>query len=233
MTHWTVVLEAGQRDSSESRQKALAAFCESYWPPIYAFLRYRRYAPADAQDLVQGFFVHLCEKNVLEHADRGKGKLRTFLLSSLQNFLINEHDRATALKRGGHFQIVSLEESLPALEAAVSSGSNSNDEARYDLHWATSVVTRAWQNLCLELTEEGNGRWIEELKPFIAGGSAALPNQEDVAKRLDVPVATLRTWISRLRQRYRTALRAEVASTVANPNDTDEELRYLHRVLVS
>jgi Sigma-70 region 2 len=80
-THWTLVLQAGQGEPSESRQKALSLFCESYWPPLYAFLRHRRVAPADAQDLVQAFFVHLFEKNILEHADREKGRLRTFLLS--------------------------------------------------------------------------------------------------------------------------------------------------------
>ncbi len=89
-THWTLVLQAGQGEPSEARQEALSVFCESYWPPLYAFLRHRRYAPADAQDLVQAFFVHLFEKNILERADREKGRLRTFLLTSLQNFLINE-----------------------------------------------------------------------------------------------------------------------------------------------
>ncbi|HYZ73604.1 MAG TPA: sigma factor [Chthoniobacterales bacterium] len=88
-THWTLVLQAWQDESSVLREKALSQFCESYWPPLYAFLRHRRYAPADAQDLVQAFFVHLLKKNILEHADREKGRLRTFLLSSLQNFLIN------------------------------------------------------------------------------------------------------------------------------------------------
>ena len=103
-THWTLILEAGKAERSASHEQALAQFCESYWPPLYAFLRHRRYASADAQDLVQAFFVHLFENNILEHADRERGRLRTFLLSSLQNFLINEHERATTLKRGGNFQ---------------------------------------------------------------------------------------------------------------------------------
>jgi RNA polymerase sigma-70 factor (ECF subfamily) len=232
-THWTLVLEAGNCEPSESREKALSQFCESYWPPLYAFLRHRRYAPADAQDLVQGFFVHLFEKNILERADREKGRLRTFLLSSLQNFLINEHERATTLKRGGNFRILSLDDSLPEVEAAMPAAAHLDDMSCYDLAWAASVVARAWQNLNAALNAEGKTQWLPELKPFVAGGADALPDQAEVAERMGVPVATLRTWISRLRQRYRDALRAEITSTVANQEDVEEETKYLHRLLIS
>jgi len=228
-----MVRQAGREEPSESREAAMAVFCESYWPPLYAFLRHRRHSPSDAQDLVQAFFVHVLDKNVLDHADREKGKLRTFLLSSLQNFLINAHERATALKRGGEFHILSLDDSLTEMEAAMPSASHLDDTSYYDLTWATSVVTLAWRNLSDALAAEGKAQWLDELKPFVAGGTAALPAQEEVAERMGVPVATLRTWISRLRQRYRDALRDEVAKTVANPDEIDEELRYLHRVLVS
>jgi DNA-directed RNA polymerase specialized sigma24 family protein len=97
-THWTLVLRAAQIQSTESTQEALSAFCEAYWPPLYAFLRHRRYSSPDAQDLVQAFFAHLLAQNTLSRADQMKGRFRTFLLGSLQNFLINEHDRARALK---------------------------------------------------------------------------------------------------------------------------------------
>ena len=232
-TCWTLVLQAGQGEPSESRDKALALFCESYWPPLYAFLRHRRYSPADAQDLVQAFFVHLFEKEILQRADREKGRLRTFLLSSLQNFLINAHERATTLKRGGSFRIVSLDDSLFDVEAAMPAAAHLDDISCYDLTWATSVVTLAWQNLGEALKAEGKTEWLEELRPFVAGGTDAPPNQEELAERLGVPVATLRTRVSRLRLRYRDALRAEVASTVANPADVEEELKYLHRLLIS
>ncbi|MFZ0712449.1 MAG: sigma factor [Terrimicrobiaceae bacterium] len=231
-THWTLVLRAGQTESTESAQQALSAFCENYWPPLYAFLRHRRYAPADAQDLVQSFFVSLFEKNTLGRADREKGRLRTFLLTSLQNFLINEYDRARTLKRGGDRRILSLDESLPEAEAALLATAHLDDASCYDLTWATSVVTRAWQSFGEALDAEGKSQWLEELKPFLAGGTATPPNQEEVANRIGVPIATLRTWISRLRQRYRDALRAEVASTVP-PEDVEEELRYLYRLLIS
>ena len=107
-----------------------------------------------------------------------------------------------------------------------------DDVICYDLTWASSVVTRAWQRLRNAFASEDKVQWLEELKPFLAGGSAALPNQEEVAARLDVPIATLRTWIARLRQRFREALRAEVASTVSDPKEVDEELQYLYRILM-
>jgi DNA-directed RNA polymerase specialized sigma24 family protein len=100
-THWTVVMQSVKSDASVSAQEAMAEFCESYWPPLYTFVRRRGYSPSDAQDLVQGFFEHLLSHNTLSRADRDKGRLRTFLLGSLQNFLANEYDRTQALKRGG------------------------------------------------------------------------------------------------------------------------------------
>ena len=232
-THWTLVVSAGQTEPSESAQRALAAFCETYWPPLYAFLRHRRYPPADAQDLVQAFFLHLFEKNALERADREKGRLRTFLLTSLQNFLINEHDRKKAIKRGGDRIILSLDQLLPEAEINILASAHLDDVACYDLTWAASIVARAWQRLCEVLEGEGKSQWLDELRPFLAGGAANPPNQEEVAARIGVPTATVRTWISRLRLRYRDALRTEVASTVSDPADIDDELKYLYRVLVS
>jgi DNA-directed RNA polymerase specialized sigma24 family protein len=232
-THWTLVLRARQTESSESAQQALSAFCETYWPPLYAFLRHRRYAPADAQDLVQAFFLYLFEKNTLEHAHREKGRLRTFLLTSLQNFLINEYDREKAIKRGGDRIILSLDELLPEAEVNMLASAHLDDVACYDLTWATSIVARSWQKLCEVLEAEGKSQWLDELRPFLAGGTANPPNQEEVAARIGVPIATLRTWISRLRQRYRDALRTEVASTVSDPADIEDELKYLYRILVS
>jgi DNA-directed RNA polymerase specialized sigma24 family protein len=232
-THWTVVLRAGQSESAESAQQALSAFCESYWPPLYTFLRHRGYPSADAQDIAQAFFAHLLEQNTLSRADQEKGRLRTFLLGSLQNFLTNEHDRARALKRGGGRQILSFDEHLPEAEAAMLATAHLDDVSCYDLTWASNVVTRAWQHLREMFAAEGKTQWLDELRPFLAGGTTAPPNQEEVAARLGVPIATLRTWLSRLRQRYREALRAEVASTVSDPADVDEEVHYLYRLLMS
>jgi RNA polymerase sigma factor (sigma-70 family) len=231
-THWPLVLQARQIGSTESAQQALSVFCEAYWPPLYAFLRHRHYASSDAQDLVQAFFVHLLAQNTLSRADQEKGRLRTFLLGSLQNFLINEHDRARALKRGGDHEILSFDQHLQEAEASMSATSHLDDVSCYDLTWASNIVTRAWQHLREAFAVEGKSQWLDELKPFLAGGTTTPPNQEEIAARIGIPIATLRTWISRLRQRYRDALRAAVASTVSDPADVEDELRYLYRILL-
>jgi RNA polymerase sigma-70 factor (ECF subfamily) len=228
-----VVLRAREPESAESARQALSGFCEAYWPPLYSFLRHRGYSSADAQDLVQGFFAYLLEQNTLTRADQEKGRLRTFLLGSLQNFLFNEYDRARALKRGGGRQIVSIEEYLPEAEAAMSATSHLSDARCYDLVWASNIVSRAWQNLQNVFVAEGKAEWLEELRPFVAGGSVTAPNQEEAAARLGVQIATLRTWLSRLRQRYRESLRTEVASTVSNPADVDQELHHLYQILMA
>ena len=228
-----MVLRAREPDSAESARQALSGFCEAYWPPLYSFLRHRGYPSADAQDLVQGFFAHLLEQNTLTSADQQKGRLRTFLLGSLQNFLFNEYDRARALKRGGGRQIVSIEEYLPEAEAAMLATSHLSDARCYDLVWASNIVSRAWRNLQNAFVSEGKAEWLEELRPFVAGGSVTAPNQEEAAARLGVPIATLRTWLSRLRQRYRESLRTEVASTVSNPADVDQELHHLYQILMA
>jgi DNA-directed RNA polymerase specialized sigma24 family protein len=227
------VLRARDEDSTESTQQALAGFCEAYWPPLYSFLRHRGFSSADAQDLVQGFFAHLLEQNTLTRADQQKGRLRTFLLGSLQNFLYNEYDRARAVKRGGGRQVVSIEEHLPEAEAAMMATAHLSDAGCYDLVWASTIVSRAWDNLQNAFVAEGKAEWLEELRPFVAGGSITPPNQEQAAARLGVPIATLRTWLSRLRQRYRESLRMEVASTVSDPAEVDQELHHLYQILMA
>ena len=226
-------MRAREEDSAESARQALSGFCEAYWPPLYSFLRHRGHPSADAQDLVQGFFANLLEQHTLTRADQQKGRLRTFLLTSLQNFLFNEYDRVRALKRGGGRQIVSIEEHLPEAEAAMLATSHLSDAGCYDLVWASNIVTRAWQRLQNEFVAEGKAESLEELRPFVAGGSITPPNQEEAAARLGVPIATLRTWLSRLRQRFRESLRAEVASTVSDSADVDGELRHLYQILTA
>jgi RNA polymerase sigma-70 factor (ECF subfamily) len=232
-THWTMVLRAGETQSDSSAQKALSNFCEAYWPPLYAFVRHRGHASSEAQDLVQGFFAHVLEQNTLSRADREKGKLRTFLLGSFQNYLFNEYDRARALKRGGGHQILSIDELLPEAEASMMKTMHLSDSAAYDLVWASNIVKRAWQQLENAFEAEGKAEWLEVLRPFVAGGGKTPLNQEEAAAKLDVPIATLRTWLSRLRQRYREALRSEVAGTVSDPADVDQELHYLYQILTA
>jgi DNA-directed RNA polymerase specialized sigma24 family protein len=232
-THWTLVLRARETQSEKSAQEALSNFCEAYWPPLYAFVRHRGHLSPEAQDLVQGFFAHLLEQETLSRANQDKGKLRTFLLGSLQNFLFNEYDRAHALKRGGGHQIVSIDDHLPEAEVSMMDTMHLSDSAAYDLVWASNIVKRAWQQLQDAFESEGKAEWLEVLRPFVAGGGKTPLNQEEAATKLGVPIATLRTWLSRLRQRYREALRMEVANTVSDPSDVDQELHYLYQILTA
>ena len=223
----------GQPDSEESTRKALAEFTESYWAPLYTFVRRRGYAPGDAQDMVQSFFVHVLEHNTLSRADPEKGRLRTFLLGALQNFLLKQHERRRALKRGGAHQFVSFDQLLPQAEAAMQATSHLGDVNSYDVAWASGIVTAAWKKVRERFVAEGKQEWVDELRPFVAGGTATPPNQEEVANRLGTSVENFRVWLSRLRQTYRHALRAEVASTVSDPRDIDDELHHVYRVLTA
>ena len=231
-THWTLVLQARGAESTQSA-KALSIFCEAYWPPLYAFVRHRGHTSPEAQDLVQGFFAHLLEENTLSRADQEKGRLRAFLLGSLKNFLFNEYDRAHRLKRGGGHRIVSIDEHLPEAEASMMGTAHLTDSRCYDLVWASNIMKRAWQHLENAFEAEGKAEQFEVLRPFVAGGGSAPLNQEEAAARLGIPIATLRTWLSRLRQRYREALKMEVASTVSDPADVDQELHYLCQILTA
>lgn len=232
-THWTVVLQAGKAEADEAARKALATFSETYWPPLYTFVRRRGYSPSDAQDLVQGFFEHLLEKNTLSRADQEKGKLRTFLLGALQNYLLKQYERMGAIKRGGGKQIVSFDDQLIDAEAAMHATQHLNEVTSYDAAWASSVVARAWKNVRDRFADEGKRDWFDALRPFVGGGPVQPPDQKEVAERLGTTVENLRVLTSRLRQRYRHALRAEVASTVSDPKDIDDELHYLYQVLTS
>src|SRR6266480_4980847 len=230
-THWTLILRARQSDPTETGREALSDFCEAYWPPVYTFLRLRGHASPEAQDLVQGFFAHLLEENTLSRADQEKGRLRTFLLGSLQNFLCNEYDRARRLKRGGGHQIISIDEHLAEAEASMVETAHLSDLRSYDRVWASNIVKRAWQHLQNAFEAEGKAEWLEVLRPFVTASGRTAPDQEEAAEKLGVPIATLRTWLWRLRKRYREALRMEVASTVSDPDDVDQELHYLYQIL--
>jgi RNA polymerase sigma-70 factor (ECF subfamily) len=226
-------LQAGKAEADEAARQALATFSETYWPPLYTFVRRRGYSPSDAQDMVQGFFVHMLEKNTLSRADQEKGKLRTFLLGALQNYLLKQRERIGAMKRGGGKQIVSFDDQIIDAEAAMHATMHLSDVNSFDVAWASSIVTRAWKNVRDRFAAEGKQEWVDELRPFIAGGTATPPDQEEVAKRLGTSVDNFRVWLSRLRQTYRHALRAEVASTVSDPKEIDDELHYVYRILTA
>lgn len=232
-THWSVIAACTRGD--ETADAALAQLCRDYWPPLYSFVRRRGYNPADVQDLVQGFFAFLLETKAYAKTDRNKGKFRTFLLASLKHYMADVWDRERAFKRGGAQQFVPLDEEMELVERMYvnEEATTTLDEDRaYEQQWATALVARALERVG---TEFGNGpktQLFNGLKPFLSGG-VALPSQAEVAAKLDIPIETLRSHLSRLRARYRELLREEVARTIAAAEDVDEELRHLRKILTT
>jgi DNA-directed RNA polymerase specialized sigma24 family protein len=232
-THWSVIIQTAQSQSPEAAQTAMAGFCQTYWPPIYTFLRRRGRSPSDAQDLTQAFFAHLLGENTLSRASREKGRLRTFLLGSLQHFLANDHAYAQAQKRGGGKQIVSMDDHLIEAEAAMLGLPQADPASVYDRQWAARLVSHAWDQLNIAMLKEGKAKLIEALKPFVMGGTVTPPDQEHAAASLGMPISTFRNALRRLRVRYREGLRTEVGRTVSDPSEIDAEMDYLFRLLVS
>jgi RNA polymerase sigma factor (sigma-70 family) len=232
-THWSVV--AACADDSEIANEALAQLCRDYWPPLYTFARRRGYSGADAQDIVQGFFAHLLQTKAYAQTDRTKGKFRSFLLASLKNYMSDVWDRGRALKRGGDYEFVLLDDEIDEVEALYSRETAEltlTEEQQYERSWAVALVGRALERIHAEFNSGHKAHVFVALKPFLTGG-VNLPSHELVAKHLDMPIDTLRSHLSRLRARYRDFVREEVARTIGPADDVEEELRHLRRILTA
>ena len=237
-THWSVVgdiLLPARLVAPEKARIAFARLCEDYWPPLYRFVRQRGYSRHDAQDLTQGFFAYLLEKQAFGTPDRSKGRFRTFLLVLLKRYLGAVQAHQSRQKRGGNREMVCLDGAkLDALDKAaleaLSSDSPPDEERLFEWNWARALVSRAMAELSAEYSSGPKSRLLTELRPFLNGG-AGLPTHQAAAARLGVSVGTLRSHLFRLRSRYRDLLRAEVLRTVPMEADVDAELRYLYRVL--
>ena len=213
---------------------ALAELCKLYWFPLYAFVRRRGYCPADAQDLVQGFFLHLLDHKSLAEVDPRKGKFRSFLLASIKNYLSKEADRDRCLKRGGNIEFVPLDtkraEDLYRLEPA----DFLTAETIFDARWATILLDEAMTRLGSEYAEQGKAATLQALKPFLDPTNVqVLPSYEQLANQLQVTLGAVKTLIHRLRKQYTTLLREEVARTVCDPVEVDEEIHALCEALIA
>jgi RNA polymerase sigma factor (sigma-70 family) len=238
-THWSVVLAAGESQADpQIAQTALAQLCQTYWAPLYTFVRSRGYSTHDAQDLTQSFFAFLIERKIYTRVDRQKGKFRTFLLASLKNFLADTYDHAHALKRGGGHDFLPLhEEQAEEAESLFQTHSGSSDAIEgdrvFERTWAEMLVGAGLKRLSADYKVEGKEKLFEELKIFLTGGAKPLPRYTDLAAQLGAHESTLRSHVTRLRARYRDALRAEVRRTVDTDAEVDGELRELLRVLTA
>ena len=238
-THWSLILAAGQDETEpEVAQAALAQLCQTYWAPLYTFVRRRGHSAHDAEDLTQSFFAWLLEDKIYLRADSRKGKFRSFLLNCLTDRLADAHDHKQALKRGGGWDPLPLNdaqvETAESLFQTHGAPEDSPNEDRlFERVWAEALVAAALGRLAAQYRDEEKRRLFEELKIFVTGGTTPLPTYSDLAERLGVPASTLRSEVTRLRARYREAVRAEVRQTVESEAEVAGELRELLRVLAS
>jgi len=234
-THWTVVFAAGRSQTEpEIAEAALAELCQTYWAPLYSFVRSRGYTVHDAQDLTQSFFAYLLEHKIYARVERQKGKFRSFLLASLKNFLTHAADRERALKRGGAQDFLPLhEEQVEEAESLFQTHSGTSNEDRlFDRSWAEALIAAGLERLSADYKGESKEKLFNELRIFVAGGADPLPSYAELSDRLGMTQSTLRSHVTRLRARYREALRTEVRRTVDTESQVEEELHELLHLLV-
>jgi len=228
-TNWSLVFRASA-SATDVRRIALAGLCEAYWYPLYSFVRRRGSDHDDAADLVQTFFVHLIEKHGFEKLTPERGRFRAFLLASFKNFHADARDRARAQKRGGHLIRIPWDPNLIDADHAGSATSSEDAEHIFARQWALTValtvVDRARLRLRNQYTDAGKAREFEVMLPYLAPEHRER-STATLARALAISEGAARVMLLRFRRRFGAALRAEVASTVENPQDVESELRFL------
>ena len=228
-THWSVVLAAGAGDSPQAAA-ALEQLCRTYWYPLYGYVRRRGYRPEDAQDLTQEFFARLLEKHSLVHLEREGGKFRSFLLTALNHFLVNEWARLHTQKRGARGVRFSLDELAPETRYQFEPADEATPETFYERRWAATLLEQVTNGLRDEFDREGKAGLFQQLQPCLTGAEQMQPYAE-LAARLGMTENAVKMAAHRLRKRYGELLRAEIVHTVANPLEVEEEIRHLIAVM--
>lgn len=229
-THWTVVLQARAAEDSPAARAALESLCQAYWYPLYAFVRRQGHDAHGAQDLTQEFFARLLEKNYLQDVDRAKGRFRSFLLASLKHFLANEWDRRRALKRGGARTHVPIDPQSAETRYGLEPTHDESPERLFERRWALTLLDQVLDRLRKEFETEGKLAQFDALKVTLTSERGSVPYAE-LGARLGLSEGAVKVAVHRLRQRYREVLRAEIAQTVAQPEDVDTEIRHLFAAL--
>ncbi len=224
-THWSVVILAGQTRSPESAV-ALEQLCQAYWSPLYAFVRRQGYAPDEAKDLTQDFFLHVLSKDALTKVDPEKGRFRSFLLASIKNLLANDWHRAHARKRGGDAPILSLDEQLAEEHYQAELVHQMTPDRLFDRRWAETLLERVLLRLRENWNARDRQRRFDDLKVFLVEPRGAVPVAA-VAARLGITVSALRSMLHRLRESYRDIFTQEIAHTVSSPDEVEGEIRHL------
>jgi len=236
-TRWSLILSAAKLGEEEQQARdALAELCRTYWRPIFSFVRARGYSMEDAQDLTQDFFAIILKDNWLQHADRDRGRFRSLLLRSLQNFLINAAEKTRAHKRGGDVEFVSWDDWSAELQSQLPIPAQVLDslppQRLFDLNWATTVVEHALQRLREECERKGKLWLFQMLSPHLAEERDEV-SYAKLSAEMGIAETAVKKQLHNMRQRYRSLLRAEVSQTVENPADVDDEIRYLCATLAT
>ena len=224
-THWSVVLAAGNTESPQANE-ALEKLCQTYWYPLYAYIRRRGNNPTDAEDLTQGFFARFLEKNYIGDITPGVGRFRCFLLASLNHFLANEWDRAQTSKRGGGKVIISLDDQDAETRYQFEPMDNLTPETLYERRWALTVLERVLARLRQEFVATERAELFDQFKVFL---SLEQPDcsYAEIAVRTGLKEGTVKVAVHRLRRRYGELLRAEIGQTVSPPSEVEDEVRHL------
>jgi RNA polymerase sigma factor (sigma-70 family) len=226
-THWSLVHAARDRVTPRARG-ALEELCGTYWPPVYAYVRRRERSPETARDLTQAFFTRLLEQNTLAAADRDRGRFRAFLLTSLRNFLADERDRALAAKRGGGRRRLALDFDDVDSRLSIEPFHELTAERLFEREWALRLLDVVLERLRAEQEAEGRAERFALLEPAITGEDLPLTA---IADRLGMTENAARVAAHRLRKRYRAILREEIARTLSDPAEVDDELGRLFEAL--
>jgi RNA polymerase sigma-70 factor (ECF subfamily) len=227
-THWSVVLEA--QGESPAAQEALEKLCRTYWWPLYGYVRRQGYSPEEAQDLTQSFFALLLERKDFDAVRREKGRLRSYLLVSLKNFLAKAKRRELTLKRGKGKALVPLDELLARERADLEPADSLTADRIFERRWALTLLDQVLTRLESEYSSAGNAKLFNCLKEFFSD-EPGRRSQAEVAAELGMMENAVKQAFHRLRQRYRQLLQYEIAQTVAVPGDVEDELRHFIAVL--
>jgi len=225
-TRWSIVVAAGAGEDTAGRA-ALESLCRAYWYPLYAFERRGGTPAADAQDLVQGFFAELLEKDYLRQADRERGRFRTFLLAAFRHFASKEREKARALKRGGGRKALPLDFEDGENRYLREPADERTPERIYERRWALTLLDETLDRLRREHDVAGRADLFEALRGTLGAGGASGEPYAALGKRLGMSEGAVKVAVHRLRKRYREVLRALISETVAEPADVDDEIRHL------
>lgn len=228
-THWSLVLAAGQSGGPKAVE-AMGRLCRAYWYPLYAFVRRRGYGIDEAQDLTQGFFTRLLEKNSIEVADPERGRFRSFLLAALANFLNNHWDRSRAAKRGAGCEVISWDAQSAEDRYQLEPAHGESPERIFERRWAITVLEGAMAALREEYRAGGKGELFETLQVCLSGERSA-ESYVELALKLGLSEGAVKVAVHRLRQRFGDALRLTISQTLGREEDIDEELRHLVSML--